>query len=198
MKLDVTFRPDWDGLKCFARSLDFLLRVVKNLIQSLCFIKSTPWVGLERAVVSHQGFCLSQWETKDLWFLAVRGKAQMNVGAWTLEDRETGLPGTEQERRDELRRGDKRSIEWKWCGEATCAPHIKAPTSLLSKLSGLWGPAPSPCSLSRVVSPRFRSHCSPWHVTVLPSSSLACDSSSSSCEIMSGLGNWYPVEEGDL
>lgn len=68
MKLDVTFRPDWDGLKCFARSLDFLLRVVKNLIQSLCFIKSTPWVGLERAVVSHQGFCLSQWETKGFIF----------------------------------------------------------------------------------------------------------------------------------
>lgn len=33
----MNFRPDWEGFKCFARSLDFILKVVRDGQKSVLY-----------------------------------------------------------------------------------------------------------------------------------------------------------------
>lgn len=56
---------------------------------------------MERKVVSCQGLFLSQLKRKDQGFLAAKGKSQISTEVGTLEERETGLPGTRQESHSE-------------------------------------------------------------------------------------------------
>lgn len=151
--------------------------------------------------------CLSQLQRKDPWFLTARAKSWMNGGFGALEKRKTDLPKTGQEQ-NMCYRKRLASERWKKVlsthGTVTpCEPNQPSPWPgwLLRNTPWLIAPGPTADWLGLLSSQGsslhgLTIHYSPWHVFVLLSSSITCDSSSS-CEIMSGLENWYPVEEGE-
>lgn len=129
----------------------------------------------------------------------------MNGGFGALEKRKTDLPKTGQEQ-NMCYRKRLASERWKKVlsthGTVTpCEPNQPSPWPgwLLRNTPWLIAPGPTADWLGLLSSQGsslhgLTIHYSPWHE--LLSSSITCDSSSS-CEIMSGLENWYPVEEGE-
>lgn len=162
-------------------------------------------MGLEKGVVSRQGFLLvSVKEERPLISSCQRkGMNECIHSCWNTREKGNWPPwscaGEELMLQEEMSFREEMKEVLSACDVGKRHEPLRwehLPTFALS-WEGFGEQLPGPSWLTGVVFPRFLSHYSPWHIIVLLSSSTACDSSASSLEIMSGLGNWYPVEEGD-